>query len=140
MPHSLNYKPIANEADLVYKVLELNGRPMNYQSLITEVLNQMDSPVSPARISMILTTINLDTRFIYVGQGEWALKAWLPAKGNRRSAGVSLLNKASANNGKVKIAEPEGDIEESDLEINEYEEEQEDVDSFDEGELHQESW
>lgn len=94
MSQSFNPKPGQTEADLAYELLQAQGRPMYYYNLIEEVLRQLTLPQDPTRISAVLTQINLDTRFSYIGQGEWGLKAWVPARSSRRLPTITLLNKS----------------------------------------------
>jgi len=69
---------------------------MHYQDLIREVLQRQGQPQDPAAISSVLTQINLDARFAYLGNGEWGLKAWVPNKNTRRIPTITLLNKGIA--------------------------------------------
>lgn len=94
MPSSANNNLKLNDVDLVYQILEANGQPMDYRQLIEAVLNRMGVEADARQISAVLTSINLDTRFSYTGQGEWALKAWVPTRGVRRLPTITLLNKA----------------------------------------------
>lgn len=68
---------------------------MNYQDLIQEVLKTKSIPFEPGRVSEVLTQINLDTRFTYLGKGEWGLRAWVTSKGPRKLSSVSSLSKSS---------------------------------------------
>lgn len=83
-----------SETDIAFALLQGNGRPMHYRELIEEVLQRLSVEAEPGRISSVLTQINLDTRFAYVGQGEWGLKAWVPTKGNKRMPSITLMNKS----------------------------------------------
>ena len=52
--------------------------------------------MDPEQISAVLTQINLDTRFTYVGKGEWGLKVWVPSRSSRKLPTITLMNKALA--------------------------------------------
>ncbi|MDA8216868.1 MAG: DNA-directed RNA polymerase subunit delta [Dehalococcoidales bacterium] len=68
-------------ADVAYEILIRNGVPMHYKDLLTEVLRLkgMESAADTGRlVAGILTDINLDSRFVHVGQGQWALRRWAP--------------------------------------------------------------
>ena len=98
LTHSLskkNDKP--SEADIAYEVLKVQGNPMHYQTLIEEVLRRLGITQEAIRIAAVLTQINLDTRFTFLGRGEWGLKVWEPSKVNRRSPSITLINKASSD-------------------------------------------
>lgn len=97
MTHSLSKKDKLTEADIAYEVLKARGNPMHYQTLIEEVLQRLGISQEAIRIAAALTQINLDTRFIFLGRGEWGLKVWEPPKVHRRSPAVALINKTSAD-------------------------------------------
>jgi DNA-directed RNA polymerase subunit delta len=94
--HSLTRKDKPTEADIAYEVLKAHGNPMHYHNLIEEVLRRLDISQEAIRIAAALTQINLDTRFSFLGRGEWGLKVWEPAEIPRRLAPVSMMNKASS--------------------------------------------
>ncbi|MGE4271791.1 MAG: DNA-directed RNA polymerase subunit delta [Desulfitobacterium sp.] len=93
MTHSLPQKLKPSDEDIAVKILAEQGRPMYYQDFIVEVLSQQERPQHPAAISRVLTQINLDARFTYVGNGEWGLKVWSPGKSSRKVPTITLLNK-----------------------------------------------
>ena len=95
--HSLTRKDKPTEADMAYEVLKAHGNPMHYHNLIEEVLRRLDISQEAIRIAAALTQINLDTRFSFLGRGEWGLKAWESAKIPKRLAPISLMNKASSD-------------------------------------------
>lgn len=97
MTHSLSKKDKPTEADIAYEVLKARGNPMHYQNLIEEVLRRLGISQEAIRIAAALTQINLDTRFTFLGRGEWGLKVWEPAKTPRRLSTVALINKASSD-------------------------------------------
>lgn len=96
MTHSLTQKIKLSDEDMVFEVLASQGRPMYYHDLIMEVLRRQERPQVPTAISGVLTQINLDARFSYVGNGEWGLKVWVPSKGSRKLPTIALLNKELA--------------------------------------------
>ena len=97
LTHSLSKKDKQTEADIAYEVLKVQGNPMHYQTLIEEVLRRLGISQEAIRIAAALTQINIDTRFVFLGRGEWGLKVWETPKVHRRSASVALINKALAN-------------------------------------------
>ncbi|MHB1405080.1 MAG: DNA-directed RNA polymerase subunit delta, partial [Desulfitobacteriaceae bacterium] len=84
MSQSFSQKPKPSEVDIVFEILHTQGRPQHYYNLVEEVLSRMGLSQEPQRIAAVLTQINLDSRFAYVGQGEWGLKAWVPQRSSRR--------------------------------------------------------
>lgn len=96
MTHSLTPKFKPSDADIAYEILATQGRPMYYYDLIREVLSRQELPQDPAHISGVLTQINLDTRFSYLGKGEWGLKVWVPTRGAKKLPTITLMNKELA--------------------------------------------
>lgn len=70
---------------------------MYYYDLIREVLSRQKFQLDPAHISGVLTQINLDTRFSYLGKSEWGLKVWVPTKVSRKLPTIALMNKELAD-------------------------------------------
>ena len=95
--HSLTRKDKPTEADIAYEVLKAHGNPMHYHNLIEEVLLRLGISQEAIRIAAALTQINLDTRFSFLGRGEWGLKVWETAKIPKRQTPVSMMNKASSD-------------------------------------------
>lgn len=95
--HSLTSKDKPTEADIAYEVLKAQGKPMHYHNLIEEVLRRLGISQEAIRIAAALTQINLDTRFSFLGRGEWGLKVWEPAKNPKRLTPISMINKASSD-------------------------------------------
>ena len=95
--HSLTSKDKSTEADIAYEVLKAQGNPMHYHNLIEEVLQRLGISQEAIRIAAALTQINLDTRFSFLGRGEWGLKVWETAKAPKRLAPISLISKTSSD-------------------------------------------
>lgn len=66
--------------DLAFTILKNYGKPMHFKQLISEVLRVKGiSQENPGRlIAQMHTEINLDSRFIHHGNGEWGLREWQP--------------------------------------------------------------
>lgn len=94
MTHPFTPKSQSTDSDIAYNLLLTQGHSMNYQDLIREVLKVRGLPVDPGMLSAVLTQINLDTRFNYLGKGEWGLRAWVTSRGTRKVHSISSLNKA----------------------------------------------
>ena len=97
LTHSLSRKDKPTEADIAYEVLKAQGNPMHYHNLIEEVLRRLGISQEAIRIAAALTQINLDTRFTFLGRGEWGLKVWEPAKVPKKLTPITLMNKASSD-------------------------------------------
>lgn len=83
-----------SETDIALELLQASGRPMYFRDLVEGVLSRLNRNVDPQHIAAVLTQINMDTRFAFVGQGEWGLKAWVPARGTKRMPAITLMNKS----------------------------------------------
>lgn len=83
---------------------------MNYQVLIQEVLKARNLPFEPEKVSAVLTQINLDTRFNYLGKGEWGLRAWVANRGSRKLSSIASLSKASVEDDEEADLDEEKDL------------------------------
>jgi DNA-directed RNA polymerase subunit delta len=96
LDHSLSRKDKLTETDMAYEVLKDQGNPMHYHSLIEEVFRRLGISPEAAKIAAVLTQINLDTRFMFLGRGEWGLKAWEPSKISKKASSAAATNKTVA--------------------------------------------
>ena len=110
MTQLLRGREKSTEADIAYEVLKAQAGPLHYLQLIEEVLRRLEIAQDAARIAAVLTQINMDTRFSFLGNGEWGLKTWETAQPAKRTTVVSPVSKAVAD-------------EEEDLELEPLEEE-----------------
>lgn len=64
--------------DLAHSILKSRGKAMHYRDLIEEILKEkeVDADQRGRVIAQIHTEINLDSRFLHKGQGQWALREW----------------------------------------------------------------
>lgn len=69
--------------DLAYCILKGHGKAIHFKELIQEIVRVKDlNQENPGRlIAQIHTEINLDSRFLHQGNGEWGLRDWLPKGG-----------------------------------------------------------
>ena len=120
LTHSLTRKDKPTEADIAYEVLKANGNPMHYHNLIEEVLRHLGISQEAIRIAAALTQINLDTRFTFLGRGEWGLKVWEPPKTPKKLAPISAMNKSASDEGdKLDSEESDEELDEDPLETDE---------------------
>ena len=84
MGSPMELKPDMSVTDLAFTILKKHGKPMHFKELINEVMQvKAINQENPGRlIAQMHTEINLDSRFIHQGGGEWGLREWLP-KTNR---------------------------------------------------------
>ena len=126
MTHSLSKKAKPTEADVAYEILKDQGNPMYYQGLIEEVLRRLGIPQEAIRIAAALTQINLDTRFTFLGRGEWGLKVWDSTKVPRRSQPITLMTKESSDEEDKSDAEELDDLDSMDEDATEIDEDEAD--------------
>lgn len=73
-------RPDMSVTDLAFTILKNYGKPMHFKQLISEVMRvKAINQDNPGRlIAQMHTEINLDSRFIHQGNGEWGLREWQP--------------------------------------------------------------
>ncbi|MFZ5816777.1 MAG: DNA-directed RNA polymerase subunit delta [Bacillota bacterium] len=73
-------RPDMSVTDLAFTILKNYGKPMHFKQLISEVMRvKAINQENPGRlIAQMHTEINLDSRFIHHGNGEWGLREWQP--------------------------------------------------------------
>ncbi|MDH7576617.1 MAG: DNA-directed RNA polymerase subunit delta [Bacillota bacterium] len=81
--------------NFVYELFKTGGQPLHYSLLIEEVAKRfLDREEDLVRAkARFYTWLNLDPRFVYLGQGQWGLRSWIPEKGGRRVPLLSLMHK-----------------------------------------------
>jgi len=83
----MDLKPDMSVTDLAYTILKKHGKPMHFKQLISEVMQvKAIHQENPGRlIAQMHTEINLDSRFIHQGGGEWGLREWQPKSAKVRT-------------------------------------------------------
>lgn len=120
--------------DLAFTILKNYGKPMHFKQLISEVMRvKAISQENPGRlIAQMHTEINLDSRFIHHGNGEWGLRDWQPKSTKVVKIRPETTSPApSRNRGALS---PDADEDEFGFEGEEEEEEAEETDGFTEEE------
>jgi DNA-directed RNA polymerase subunit delta len=81
-PHEM--RPDMSVTDIAACILKTRGKAIHFKELITEVMRvKAINQDNPGRlIAQMHTEINLDSRFIHHGNGEWGLREW-SNKGNK---------------------------------------------------------
>jgi DNA-directed RNA polymerase subunit delta len=77
-PHEM--RPDMSVTDIAYCILKSRGKPIHFKELIQEVMQvkAMNQANSGRLIAQMHTEINLDSRFVHQGNGEWGLREWQP--------------------------------------------------------------
>ncbi|HEY3363573.1 MAG TPA: DNA-directed RNA polymerase subunit delta [Symbiobacteriaceae bacterium] len=66
--------------DIAVSILKNRGKAMHFKELIAEIMRvKAINQENPGRlIAQMHTEINLDSRFLHQGNGEWGLREWVP--------------------------------------------------------------
>jgi DNA-directed RNA polymerase subunit delta len=78
--------PKKSEIDIAHEILRNYGQGLSFRELMQQVctIKNMSSD-NPQIMAAVHTQINLDNRFVFLGQGSWGLKEWTQEKVVRRS-------------------------------------------------------
>ena len=68
--------------DIAYEVLREQNRPYNFRELMGEIaaLRNMKEEQVMSMIAQIYTEVNIDGRFVCLGENTWGLKRWYPTE------------------------------------------------------------
>ncbi|BCJ87641.1 DNA-directed RNA polymerase subunit delta [Effusibacillus dendaii] len=66
--------------DLAYAILKETNKPLHYREIMQEVAKyrQMSEEEIKASIAILYTEVNVDGRFLCLGDNSWGLKRWYP--------------------------------------------------------------
>lgn len=80
IPHEM--RPDMAVTDLAYAILKKGGKAMHFKDLISGVMavKSLNQANSGKLIAQMHTEINLDSRFVHQGGGEWGLREWQKGK------------------------------------------------------------
>lgn len=80
IPHEM--RPDMAVTDLAYAILKKGGQAMHFKDLISAVMavKSLNQANSGRLIAQMHTEINLDSRFVHQGGGEWGLREWQKGK------------------------------------------------------------
>lgn len=113
--------------DLAYALLEERREPMEFSALMAELgrMIGLSEEESKERLVRFYTDMNIDGRFLFLGDGRWALREWYPVDKIEEETAPSV--KPRKRKAKAKVAE---DDEEEILEDDEDVDFDEDFDEF----------
>jgi|GEM_PF-662152 len=119
-PHEM--RPDMSVTDIAFCILKNRGKAIHFKELIAEVMRvKAINQENPGRlIAQMHTEINLDSRFIHHGGGEWGLREWQPKAS--KVVKIRPETPAPARKGKAALRDDEVEDEEDAFE----EEEEED--------------
>jgi DNA-directed RNA polymerase subunit delta len=66
--------------DIAYEILRETNRPYNFRELMDELaaLRGLSEEQKMAMIAQVYTEVNIDGRFVCLGDNTWGLKRWYP--------------------------------------------------------------
>jgi DNA-directed RNA polymerase subunit delta len=117
--------------DIAFEILKATNHPQNFHDLMKQIaaLRNMTEAEMMKMIAQVYTEVNIDGRFVCLGDNVWGLKRWYP---------MEAVEEAQESGKKKKVlVDDDFDYEEETDELDEeYEEEDDlellDVDEFDE--------
>ncbi|WP_308417645.1 DNA-directed RNA polymerase subunit delta [Alkalihalobacterium bogoriense] len=81
---NLNKEELAETSmvEIAYAVMKENKNPFTYHDLLKQVadIKGMTEEEVNRRISSLYTDLNIDGRFICVGENTWGLRSWYPVE------------------------------------------------------------
>lgn len=91
-------KNLGSVPEAAYNILKNSGSPMHHKDITDRLLSMLADAIvpDPKFIARIHTDINLDNRFIHVGNGMWSLKEWVPKKTLQQKAVPAWQPKVAA--------------------------------------------
>lgn len=127
--------------DIAFEILSDAKKPLYYRELLKSVAEKkgLSEEELLSKMPQMYTDINIDGRFLCVGQNIWGLKHWYPMETIEESNEGNLMGKTEADFDD--IAEDIDDVEDVDEEADFddlYDEEECDEEEFDEDEFDEE--
>jgi DNA-directed RNA polymerase subunit delta len=115
--------------EIAYHILKVNKKPTPFTKLMEQVSNKRDlSPQEQKqRVAQFYTDINIDGRFVCVGDNQWGLKVWYPVESSDEELAATI--KPKKKKGKRRKAAYEDDdeaFEDFEDELDEFEDDLED--------------
>lgn len=68
--------------DIAYEILRETNRPYNFRELMEEIsaLRGLTTEQMMSIIAQVYTEVNIDGRFVCIGDNTWGLKRWYPTE------------------------------------------------------------
>ncbi len=116
--------------DIAFEILKEQNRPYNFRELMGEIaaLRNMTEEQMMSMIAQVYTEVNIDGRFICLGDNTWGLKRWYP---------METVEESQEGGGKKKKLVSDDDFDddyELDEELDEVYEEDDDLIAYDDEE------
>lgn len=105
--------------DIAYEILRETNRSFNFRELMEEIsaLRGLTTEQTMSLIAQVYTEVNIDGRFVCIGENNWGLKRWYPTE---------TIEETQEGGGKKKKVVLDDDFDDYDMEeeiVEEFEEE-----------------
>lgn len=121
--------------EVAYEVFLTKKQAITFKELVEEVQNILDLSQEEVngRIAQFYTDLNIDGRFIFVGEAGWGLRSWYPYEQIDEEVQVSVKPK-KRKKGKAVVEDDDLDLVDEFDELDEDDLDYDDLDEFDEEE------
>ncbi|MGG0756154.1 DNA-directed RNA polymerase subunit delta [Brevibacillus laterosporus] len=84
--------------DIAYEILRETNRPYNFRELMNEIaiLRKLTEEQLMAVIAQVYTEVNIDGRFVCIGENTWGLKRWYATEAVEESQEGGVKKKKAA--------------------------------------------
>ncbi|MCR8984107.1 DNA-directed RNA polymerase subunit delta [Brevibacillus laterosporus] len=122
--------------DIAYEILRETNRPYNFRELMNEIaiLRNLTEEQLMAVIAQVYTEVNIDGRFVCIGENTWGLKRWYATEAVEESQEGGVKKKKSA------VVDDFEDFDMEDDDVAEVFEEEDDISLFEEEEEEEEEF
>ncbi|MGG0870604.1 DNA-directed RNA polymerase subunit delta [Brevibacillus laterosporus] len=116
--------------DIAYEILRETNRPNNFRELMNEIaiLRKLTEEQLMAVIAQVYTEVNIDGRFVCIGENTWGLKRWYATEAVEESQEGGVKKKKAA------VVDDFEDFDMEDDDVAEVFEEEDDISLFEEEE------
>lgn len=119
--------------DLAFEILKTEKQPLPLQELMNRVKEAKQIPKDQVeeKMARFYTILNLDGRFIFIGENHWGLKGWYPFDQTKED--IEIPKPKRKRKKKKKKVEEEEDYADG-FDDDDYTDEEDDLDDYDEDE------
>ncbi len=106
--------------EIAYHILKDNKKPTPFTELVEQVSKMRDlSPEEKKqRVAQFYTDINIDGRFVCVGDNQWGLKVWYPVESSDEELATTIKPK-KRKKAKAQLDDDEEDFEDFEEDLDE---------------------
>ncbi|WLD93193.1 DNA-directed RNA polymerase subunit delta [Alkalihalobacillus sp. AL-G] len=104
--------------DIALTIFRENKKPIPFTELADQVakIRQMSKEEQKRRIAQFYTDINIDGRFVCIGDNQWGLKSWYPVESSEEELATTIKPK-KRKKAKAKIEDDDEDFEDFEEEL-----------------------